>query len=146
SSHLDQRRILYLDLYSGRPKLAVNENYFRVDPPPHLRQLWKGNMYGDTSVYNITVWQPGENGVWTQRVRSEEFAANPVLVKNQLELLLENDQENQSQVIRLTNRGEQPLSVIHHRQVTSLTSNESLVLSAISRVQITGPQGLVWLL
>ena len=146
SSHLDQRRILYLDLYSGRPKLAVNENYFRVDPPPHLRQLWKGNVYGDTSVYNITVWQPGENGVWTQRVRSEEFAANPVLVKNQLELLLENDQEDQSQAIRLTNRGEQPLSVIHHRQVTSLSSNESLVLSAISRVQITGPQGLVWLL
>ncbi|MBL7740770.1 MAG: hypothetical protein JNK14_16240 [Chitinophagaceae bacterium] len=53
--HTDQTRMLYLDLYSGRPRLAVNENYFRVEPPPHLQESWTGNVFGDSIFYNISL-------------------------------------------------------------------------------------------
>ena len=56
SRHLDQTRMLYLDLNSGHPQLAVNENYFRVEPPPHLQEFWSGNVFGDSTVYNVSLW------------------------------------------------------------------------------------------
>ncbi len=56
SRHLDQRRMLYLDLYSGKPQLAVNDNYFRIEAPPHLQQFWTGSVYSDTTNYNVTLW------------------------------------------------------------------------------------------
>src|SRR4030095_14934010 len=61
SQHIDALRMLYLDLASGLWQLPVNPNYFRVEPPPHLQQSWKGNVYSDTSVYNIALWD-GESG------------------------------------------------------------------------------------
>ncbi len=66
--HRDQRRMLYLDVYSGSLQLSVNENYFRVDPPPHLQQLWTGNVYGDTSVYNISLWNANDGSVVEKRM------------------------------------------------------------------------------
>ena len=68
SRHLDQRRMLYLDLYSGNPQLAVNNNYFRVEPPPHLQQLWKGNVFGDTSTYNIGLWDANSGFIASRRI------------------------------------------------------------------------------
>jgi len=56
SRHLDQSHMLYLDLYSGKPQLAVNDNYFRIEPPPHLQQSWTGNVFGDSTLYNIALW------------------------------------------------------------------------------------------
>ncbi|MCB9056290.1 MAG: hypothetical protein H6549_10560 [Chitinophagales bacterium] len=56
SAHMDDSRLLYLDIHSGKPRLAVNDNYFRIEPPPHLQQYWAGSVYGDSSVYNITAW------------------------------------------------------------------------------------------
>lgn len=54
--HLDQRKFLYLDLNSGAPQLTTNKNYFRISPPPHLQYAWRGNVYGDTTTYNISLW------------------------------------------------------------------------------------------
>ncbi len=73
--HLDQRRMLYLDLYSGTPKLAVNENYFRVEPPPHLQQLWTGNVYGDTTIYNVSLWNAGDGSVITRQINGFDNAS-----------------------------------------------------------------------
>ncbi len=70
--HLDQRHMLYLDLYAGRPQLAINENYFRVEPPPHLQQLWTGNVFGDTSVFNISIWNPGNGSITAKRITAPE--------------------------------------------------------------------------
>src|SRR4029079_13021528 len=53
SKHMEDSRLIYIEMNSGKPELAVNENYFRVEPPPHLQQLWAGNVYGDSSNYNI---------------------------------------------------------------------------------------------
>ncbi|MBS1622129.1 MAG: hypothetical protein JSS80_10890 [Bacteroidetes bacterium] len=54
--HLDQKRFLYLDMNSGSPQMTTNSNYFRIEPPPHLEYAWNGNIFGDTTVYNISLW------------------------------------------------------------------------------------------
>jgi hypothetical protein len=77
SRHLDQANMLYLDLYSGKPELAVNENYFRVEAPPHLQQSWKGNVYADSTIYNISFWQAKTGSLFTTRLNS--FSSDPVV-------------------------------------------------------------------
>lgn len=54
--HLDQNSFLYLNLNSGTPQLNANKNYFRIEPPPHLQYAWTGNVFGDSTVYNIALW------------------------------------------------------------------------------------------
>ncbi|MBL0334867.1 MAG: hypothetical protein IPP73_05995 [Chitinophagaceae bacterium] len=76
SRHLDANRLLYLDLHAGHPQLAVNDNYFRVEPPPHLQQYWTGNVLGDTVNYNLTAWQTN-TGKW-QTLRIEESDSGQV--------------------------------------------------------------------
>ena len=68
SKHLDQSRMLYLDLYSGKPQLAVNDNYFRIEPPPHLQQFWTGNVFGDSTIYNIALWNQQDGSMIRKRV------------------------------------------------------------------------------
>ncbi len=68
TKHLDPNRMLFLDLHSGKPQLAVNENFFHVEPPPHLRQSWTGNVYGDTTSYNISVWNAAKGSLVSKRV------------------------------------------------------------------------------
>lgn len=80
SQHLNQSRMLYLDLYSGTPQLAVNDNYFRIEPPPHLQQLWTGNVFGDTSVYNISLWNAKEGSVVRKRLTN--FTNEPNIALN----------------------------------------------------------------
>src|SRR6185295_13423411 len=82
SGHLDQRRILYLDLYSGHPQLAVNDNYFRIEPPPHLQQSWTGNVYGDSSIHNVTLWDSEKQKVFSKRISSLSFEQGIVLNKS----------------------------------------------------------------
>lgn len=65
--HLDQRRLLYLDPNTSVPKLAVNEQYFRVDPPPHLLQLWAGNVYADTLNATLAVWSLQDGHLFSKR-------------------------------------------------------------------------------
>lgn len=61
SQHVDQRKLLFLDLHSGRPQLAVNDNFFRVQAPPHLQEYWTGNVFGDSSLVTMTLWD-NKNG------------------------------------------------------------------------------------
>ncbi len=62
--------MLYLDLYSGKPQLAVNDNYFRIEPPPHLQQFWTGNVFSDSTNYNITLWNAADGSVINKRISS----------------------------------------------------------------------------
>jgi hypothetical protein len=54
--HLSQRRLIYLNLHKSRPRVTINRNYFKVEAPPHLQQSWTGNIFGDSTNYNIGVW------------------------------------------------------------------------------------------
>ena len=56
NEHINQRRMLYLNLHRSTPQVTVNRNYFKVEAPPHLQQAWTGNIFGDSTNYNIGVW------------------------------------------------------------------------------------------
>lgn len=75
ATHLREQRLLFLDLHTGSPQLAVNANYFRVDPPPHLRQSWTGNVYGDTAVCNIAIWDETRQHITVSQLE----ATNPAI-------------------------------------------------------------------
>lgn len=66
--HRDERKLLYLDLRGNSPKMAVNAQYFRVDPPPHLQSLWKGDVVGDTSIINLAVLDGAMGNVFSQKL------------------------------------------------------------------------------
>ncbi|MGQ0740636.1 MAG: hypothetical protein ACT4OJ_16425, partial [Bacteroidota bacterium] len=66
TNHLNQNKMLFLDRNSGKPELTVNENFFHVEPPPHLQQSWTGNVYGDTASYNVSLWN-GADGLLVSR-------------------------------------------------------------------------------
>ncbi len=78
SRHLDQRRLLYLDISNGSPELAVNANYFRVEPPPHLQQLWTGNVLGDTSTYHVSLWNSKDGRFTSYRFAGADVGASKV--------------------------------------------------------------------
>jgi len=137
SRHLDQRRMLYLDLYSGTPQLAVNDNYFRVEPPPHLQQSWKGHVLGDTSIYNIGLWDANTGSVISKRLNS--FTNKPDLtISDELQLSFKNPGgENIFRELYLFNRSESVLNVKDEDQIISLRSNDSLKICNPSRFIIT---------
>ncbi len=68
--HRDERRMLYLSTRTGSPQLAVNDNYFRVEAPPHLQQVWKGNVSGDSTIYNLSWWDVQQNKEVSKRLYS----------------------------------------------------------------------------
>ncbi|MFN8289946.1 MAG: hypothetical protein U0U70_06805 [Chitinophagaceae bacterium] len=70
SGQTDQNKMLFMDYHSGSPQLAVNENYFHVEPPPHLQQKWAGSVYSDTSAYNVSVWDAASGTVTGRRVNT----------------------------------------------------------------------------
>ena len=104
SKHLDQNNMLYLDLYSGHPQLAVNDNYFRIEAPPHLQQSWKGNVYGDTTVYNVALWNAQEGSLIKKRITN--FTDEPfVEIDNDLELSFRSPvNENEYKNLYLVNK------------------------------------------
>lgn len=135
--HLDQRRMLYLDLYSGSPKLAVNDNYFRVEPPPHLQQLWTGNVFADTVVYNVSLWNARDGSVITKRMSGFDNESGSIIEKG-LELVFrQSKDENILRDLYLVNRSQSALQLKDDNESISLQKNESFKLSNPCRLLIT---------
>ncbi|MBK5273029.1 MAG: hypothetical protein JJE22_18670, partial [Bacteroidia bacterium] len=137
SRHLDQGRMLYLDLYSGHPQLAVNENYFRVEPPPHLQQSWKGNVYGDTSIYNIALWNEQDGSVIRRRLTN--FTNEPsVKLNNDLELSFRSSKgQNLFEDLYLVNKSRATVNAKLDERNIRLFINDSIILSNPCRILIT---------
>lgn len=70
--HLDANSMLYLDMNTGSPRLAVNDNYFHIEAPPHLQQSWRGAIFGDSTVYNMELWNTGDGSVVTRRITGDD--------------------------------------------------------------------------
>lgn len=68
AQHLDQKNFLFLDLNTGTAQLVSNDKYFRIEPPPHLQYAWTGNVFGDSSVYNITLWDSQSGRAYKKRL------------------------------------------------------------------------------
>ena len=135
--HIDQRRMLYLDLHSGSPQLAVNENYFRVEPPPHLQQLWTGNVYGDTAIYNVSLWNAKNGSVVTKRINGFDSEPNTI-INGELQLSFRSvDGESNFTGLYLVNRSGSGLRLKDDKGSTLLEQNGNFKLGNPCRLVIT---------
>jgi hypothetical protein len=132
--HIDQRRMLYLDSYAGSPQLAVNENYFRVEPPPHLQQLWKGNVFGDTAIYNVVLWNAGDGTVITKRLNGRDDKP-AILLDGRLVVLFQSDKKNDG--LYLVNRSGSGLRLREENEIMELEGNGKYRLRNPCRIVIT---------
>jgi hypothetical protein len=136
SGHLDQNRLIYLDLYSGKPELAVNENYFRIEPPPHLQQSWKGNVFGDSTNYNLSLLNCGDGSVITKRLSSLTNQPRSLLCED-IELnFISADEKNNYKQLQLVNKGSASLEIKYESRKHVLSPGEAMVLSNPSRLLI----------
>ncbi|MGZ8523974.1 MAG: hypothetical protein ACXWV1_06070 [Chitinophagaceae bacterium] len=137
SRHLDQRRMLYLDLYSGNPQLAVNENYFRVEPPPHVQQLWTGNVYGDTAIYNISLWNAKDGSVIKKRISGFD-SEQTISIHERLQLSFRPvNGETISKDLYLVNRSGSGMRLTDHKGKALLEQNGNFKLDNPCRILIT---------
>lgn len=139
--HLDQRNLLFLDRNSGKPQLAVNDNYFRVEPPPHLQQNWKGNIYGDTTRYHVTLWNES-NGQLSSRELDPFFRQGPEVLSEALQLVtLSGKGEGPQRRLGLVNQSGSSFQVEGDRERRQLAPNDTLLLSNPSRYRLRAADG-----
>jgi hypothetical protein len=141
SRHLDQGQLLYLDLYSGRPQLAVNDNFFRIEPPPHLQQSWAGNVFSDTSNYNVTLWNASGNTLIQKRISS--YNNEPaVMLDNELQLVFGRSYgENLHDQLGLVNHAASSLHVYLDKQELNLPGGDTLLVRNPSRLRVKNLAG-----
>jgi hypothetical protein len=141
SKHLDQSRILYLDLYSGKPKLAVNDNYFRIEPPPHLQQSWTGNVFSDSSNYNIALWDAADGSVVSRRMSSYTNEPN-LMLDHELQVVFKRTfGENLYDQLCLINRSPGNLKINMAGTERIIKANDTVLLLNPGRIRIADSTG-----
>ena len=141
SRHLDQSKMLYLDLYSGKPQLAVNDNYFRIEPPPHLQQFWTGNVYSDSTNYNITLWDAADGSVVNKRISSYTDEQTTAL-GNGLQLTFQKSYgENLFGQLCLINRSGSSFELKKSDGIITLAINDTLLLRNPDRLRMVDSTG-----
>ena len=148
SRHLDQSKMLYLDLYSGKPQLAVNDNYFRIEPPPHLQQFWSGNVFSDSTNYNITLWNADDGSVVNKRISSYTDERSSLLADG-LQLTFKKSvgesipagQAGLFDQLCLINKSGLSIKLINTEGVVTLDRNDTLLLRNPDRLRILDSTG-----
>jgi|GEM_PF-1135697 len=139
SNHLDQNRMLFLDLNSGNPQLAVNENFFHIEAPPHLRQPWTGNVYGDTTSYNISLWNAVDGSLVSKRVTAYTNERRMALF-NGLEFTFRKKiSDNLYDEPCLVNTSATALEIKMAAGVIILNQDDTLSLRNPDKIYFTGP-------
>lgn len=139
AAHLDQKNFLFLDLNSGTAQLQSNENYFRIEPPPHLQYAWTGNVFGDTSVYNISCWDQHSGRLSEKRVSNFTEQPNQSL-NNDLTLSFRNKlPSGWYKNLYLVNSGNSNLSIKAGYKKINLTAGDSLLLQNPGQLVIVDP-------
>ncbi len=141
SRHLDQRKMLYLDLYSGRPQLAVNDNYFRIEAPPHLQQSWTGNIFSDTTQYTISCWNSATGQVINKQVSSYTTERNAVLTGGLQLVFRKKYEENRYGELCLVNVSGSPLTLRTGAGLLEFSKNDTFSLPNPGKIHITGADG-----
>ncbi|HLG40196.1 MAG TPA: hypothetical protein VI461_11030, partial [Chitinophagaceae bacterium] len=136
SRHLDQSRMLYLDLYSGKPQLAVNDNYFRVEPPPHLQQSWTGNVFADSTSYNIALWDGKSRKLSKKRLSGFTNETDVALNSSLLLSFRSPDAANIYRDLYLVNKSNLPLPIKCDGDQEILAGNDSIKIFNPSRIVI----------
>lgn len=139
--HLDQRRLLYLDPNASTPKLAVNEQYFRVDPPPHLLQLWAGNVYADTLNATLAVWSLQDGHLFRERETIESDAPLSYNAENWKVTCYPYNGGNRTWI---SNTGSGSLQWQNDQTTGSLAAGDSLVLLHGQRISMRSDKKEWW--
>lgn len=139
--HLDQRRMLYLDLYSGKPELAVNDNYFRIEPPPHLQQFWTGNIFSDSSNYNISLWDADKAEATVKRVSTYTGERNAQLSAAFQLSFRKSIGENLYDELCLVNNSSSLVTVKRPDELITLKKGDSLQLRNPDKLSISEETG-----
>ncbi|MBI5856628.1 MAG: hypothetical protein HZB42_03170 [Sphingobacteriales bacterium] len=141
SGHLDQRRMLFLDLYSGKPELAVNDNFFRIEPPPHLQQYWTGNIFSDSSNYNVSLLEAADGKIISKRV-SEYSNEQGATLTGELQLLFKRKYgENLYADLCLVNRSGKNMNIKRQNELKTLKQGDTLSLRNPDELRITDADG-----
>jgi hypothetical protein len=141
SRHLDQSKMLYLDLYSGKPQLAVNDNYFRIEPPPHLQQFWTGNVFSDSTNYNITLWNSADGSVVNKRISNYTDEQTTTLCSGLQLTFNKSFGENLFGQLCLINRSGSSIELRNGDAITSLAMNDTLLLRNPDRIRMVDSTG-----
>ena len=135
--HTDQRRMLFLSTSQGSPQLAVNENYFRVEPPPHLQQVWTGNVFGDTTTYNISFWDANAGTVINHRLSSYTWEPDRPLSQDWKLSFRNPGTERFYTALYLVNQSGREWQAEQEGRLISLRQGDSLLLQNPSRLLLT---------
>ncbi len=138
--HLDQRHMLYLDLYTGKPQLAVNDNFFRVEPPPHLQQWWTGNVFGDSTVYNIFLWDQKKSVASLTRIVCEGKRQDVAINRSLSISFLPNGDVAQTST-SLVNHSNTGVQLMLGEELFTIAPQERVPLSNPSRIRILDEAG-----
>jgi hypothetical protein len=139
--HLDQHRMLYLDLYSGKPRLSVNDNYFRIEPPPHLQQVWTGNIYGDSTDYNISLWNENDGSIINKRISSYTEEQSTLLNDDLVLTFSKSFRNNLFGQLCLINRSGSTIQLKNTYGIISLAQNDTFQLRNPDRIRIRDSKG-----
>ncbi len=142
SRHLDQRKMLYLDLYSGRPQLAVNDNYFRVEPPPHLQQYWAGNVFGDSSNFNLSIWTAEHGNVTYKRIVGSSAAENTEIGDGLQVFFRKTADKNLYGQLYLVNNSASFYTIITNEVTRDFSQNDTIRFRNPDRIRITNAKGV----
>ncbi|MBL0269294.1 MAG: hypothetical protein IPP99_11670 [Chitinophagaceae bacterium] len=141
SQHLDPNRMLFLDLNSGKPELAINENYFHVEAPPHLQQLWRGSVYGDTAYCNISLYHTGDAQSLQYRLSDRE-GENRMTTINGWQFRFSNKKEQKGVAsLLLLNTSDKKLELVIEGKTMLLQPGDSLAMNNPSHYIIRDPAG-----
>ena len=141
SKHLDQKRMLYLDLNAGKPQLAVNDNYFRVEPPPHLQQSWSGNVFSDTTNYTVSLWNESDNSVISKRISIVPAEQDMTLAEG-LSLVFRKNADKLSEELCLLNSSGAALHLKSNKANIILNNNDTLALCNPDKFIIPEQRGM----
>lgn len=141
TAHIDDSRLLYLDIHSGKPKLAVNDNYFRIEPPPHLQQYWAGSVYGDSSVYNVTAWDSKNGGFVNNRI--DNYTNEPSIpVSNELRFVFtKKNDANLYETPGLVNQSGKQLQFLAGAETIRVEPNDTFLIQNPSELIIKDDEG-----
>ena len=141
SRHLDQNRMLYLDLSAGKPQLAVNDNFFRIEPPPHLQQFWSGNVFSDSSDYTISMWNTRDGSVVTKKMSLDNTEQDKVLINGMQFSFTEPSDGIKISRLCMTNSSGSPVIIKKEQRIIKLAVNDTLLLHNPDRIRILDPAG-----
>ena len=141
SRHLDQNRLLYLDLYAGKPQLAVNDNFFRIEPPPHLQQFWSGNVFSDSADYTISMWNTSDGSVVTKKMSFNNTEQNIVLLNGMQFSFKGPGGDKKVNQLCLTNVSGISVMIKKEQDIIKLGANDTLLLYNPDRIRILDPAG-----